>query len=250
MGVWSDTAADSGEAAVSTPIPSSTPMQIAVFATCITDTVMTAAAVATVRVLERLGHAVEFPAEQTCCGQMHFNNGYHELGLDLGRRTERIFEDYEAIVSPSSSCAAHLRTLFPGFRSRLYELSEFLVEKLQIADVGATFPHRVTYHPTCHSLRVARVGDGPLRLLRHVRGLELVPLLRADECCGFGGTFALKNPDTSTAIVDDKCDCIEQSGAEYCTALDASCLLNIGGRLLRRGSSVRTIHLAEILAST
>jgi len=225
-------------------------MRIAFFATCIADTVATPAAVATVRVLERLGHVVEFPTDQTCCGQLHFNSGYSDIGLDLGHRLEQIFEGYETIVSTSSSCAAHLRALVPGFQSRLYELSELLIEKLQVEDVGAHFSHRVAYHPTCHSLRVARVGDGPMRLLHSVRGLELVPLPRADECCGFGGTFALKNPDTSTAIVDDKCDCIEKSGAEYCTALDASCLLNIGGRLLRRGSAVRTIHLAEILAAT
>jgi L-lactate dehydrogenase complex protein LldE len=225
-------------------------MRIAFFATCIVDTLATPVAVATVRVLERLGHDVEFPLEQTCCGQMHFNSGYQDAASDLGLRLERVFQDYEVIVSTSSSCAAHLRALVPGFRSRLYELSELLVEKLGVEDVGARFAHSVTYHPTCHSLRVARVGDGPLRLLGSVRGLELMPLPRADECCGFGGTFAIKNPDASTAIVDDKCDCIEKSGAEYCTALDASCLLNIGGRLHRRGSSVRPVHLAEILAST
>jgi L-lactate dehydrogenase complex protein LldE len=129
-------------------------------------------------------------------------------------------------------------------------LSELLVERLGVTDVGASFPHRVAYHPTCHSLRVTRVGDAPLELLRQVRGLNLVELSRADECCGFGGTFAVKNADTSSAMLADKCDAIEASGAEVCTALDGSCLLQIGGGLKRRGDSVRALHLAEILAST
>jgi L-lactate dehydrogenase complex protein LldE len=131
----------------------------------------------------------------------------------------------------------------------VFELSELLVRRLGVEDVGAVFPHRVAYHPTCHSLRVTRVGDAPLRLLEHVRGLELVDLPRADECCGFGGTFSIKNSDTSTAMLEDKCASIEGTGAEYCTALDGSCLLQIGGGLSRSGSAARPIHLAEILAS-
>jgi L-lactate dehydrogenase complex protein LldE len=129
------------------------------------------------------------------------------------------------------------------------ELSELLVHRLGIEDVGATFPHRVAYHPTCHSLRVTRVGDAPLRLLRQVRELELVELANARECCGFGGTFAIKNAETSSAMLADKCDAVEDSGAEICTALDGSCLLQIGGGLSRRGSSTRVVHLAEVLAS-
>ena len=131
----------------------------------------------------------------------------------------------------------------------MYELSELLVRKLGVTDVGATFPHRVTYHPTCHSLRVTRAGDAPLELLRNVRGLELVELPRADECCGFGGTFSIKNAETSSAMLADKCAAIAASGAEFCTALDGSCLLQIGGGLSRARSSVQALHLAEILAS-
>lgn len=225
-------------------------MQIALFVTCLGDTLCPEIGRATVTVLERLGHEVVFPGEQTCCGQMHANSGHLDEALTLTRRFERVFSDSDAIVSPSSSCVSHLREHAPRLSSRLFELSELLVNELGIEDVGASFPFRVAYHPTCHSLRVAKVGDAPLRLLRRVRGLELVPLERAEECCGFGGTFAVKNADTSSAILTDKCDAVEASGAAYCTAVDGSCLLQIGGGLTRRDSQVQTLHLAEILAST
>src|SRR5581483_11819670 len=182
-------------------------------------------------------------------GQMHVNSGYVREGQRLGERAARVFRAYDVVVSPSSSCVGHLREHVPAFRDRLFELSELLVERLGVEDVGAAFPHRVVYHPTCHSLRVTRVGDAPLRLLRSVRGLELAELGEADECCGFGGTFAVKNADTSSAILADKCAAIEASGADVCTALDGSCLMQIGGGLSRRGSAARTLHLAEILAA-
>ena len=153
------------------------------------------------------------------------------------------------IVSPSSSCVGAVRELAPGIAPRVFELSELLVRKLGVEDVGAHFPHRVTYHPTCHSLRVTRVGEAPLRLLRAVRGLDLVPLPDADECCGFGGTFAIKNADTSSAMLADKCRAVLDTGAEVCTAVDGSCLMQIGGGLARQRAGVRTMHLAEILAS-
>jgi L-lactate dehydrogenase complex protein LldE len=225
-------------------------MQIALFATCLGDTLSPESVRATVEILERLGHDVVFPAEQTCCGQMHANSGYTGEARALGERFNDLFADYDAIVSPSSSCVGHLRAHSPALEGRLFELSELLVSHLRVEDVGASFPHRVAYHPTCHSLRVTNVGDAPLRLLRNVRGLELVELDRADECCGFGGTFALKNAETSSAILADKCDAVDASGAEVCTALDGSCLLQIGGGLARRASATRTMHLAEILAST
>jgi L-lactate dehydrogenase complex protein LldE len=225
-------------------------MQIALFITCVGDTVSPEAGRATVAVLERLGHEVVFPAEQTCCGQLHANSGYIDEADALVHRFADVFDGYDTIVSPSSSCVGHLRAHDPALQGRLFELSELLVSRLGVEDVGASFPHRVTYHPTCHSLRVTNVGDAPLRLLRNVRGLDLVELERADECCGFGGTFALKNADTSSAILADKCDAIEATGAEVCTALDGSCLLQIGGGLSRRGSATRPLHLAQILAST
>jgi L-lactate dehydrogenase complex protein LldE len=222
-------------------------VRIALFATCIGDTLFPEACRATVRVLERLGHEVVFPAEQTCCGQMHLSSGYADEAAKLGRRFVEIFGAYETVVSPSSSCVGTVRELY-GLDNVL-ELSELLVSKLGVEDVGASFAGRVTYHPTCHSLRVTRVGEAPLRLLRNVRGLELVELPRDDECCGFGGTFSIKNADTSSAMLADKCDAVESTGADVCTALDGSCLLQIGGGLSRRGAGVRTLHLAEILAS-
>jgi L-lactate dehydrogenase complex protein LldE len=222
-------------------------VRIALFATCVGDTMFPEACRATVEVLERLGHEVVFPEEQTCCGQLHLNSGYPDEARRLGARMRDIFGDFDLVVSPSSSCVGTVRELH-GL-DNVYELSELLVRKLGVEDVGARFPHRVTYHPTCHSLRVTRVGDAPLRLLRSVRELELVELPRADECCGFGGTFSVKNADTSSAMLADKCACIGETGAEVCAALDGSCLLQIGGGLSRAGSKARAVHLAEILAA-
>jgi L-lactate dehydrogenase complex protein LldE len=222
-------------------------VRIALFVTCVGDAMFPEAGRATVEILERLGHEVVFPAEQTCCGQMHLNSGYDEEAGRLARRFEEIFGGFEVVVSPSSSCVGTMREHY-GL-GNVFELSELLVRRLGVEDVGASFPHRVAYHSTCHSLRVARVGDAPLRLLRRVRGLELVELARADECCGFGGTFSVKNADTSSAMLADKCASVEESGAEVCAALDSSCLLHVGGGLSRRGSRVKAMHLAEILAS-
>jgi len=222
-------------------------VRIALFVTCIADTMSPEAARGTVEVLERLGHEVVFPREQTCCGQMHLNSGHVREADALARRFATIFGEYDIVVSPSSSCVGTVREHYG--MTNVFELSELLVQRLGVEDVGARFPHRVTYHPTCHSLRVTRVGDAPLRLLRNVHGLDLVELPRATECCGFGGTFSIKNAETSSAILDDKLDCIEETGAEFCTALDASCLLQIGGGLSRRNAQARPLHLAEILAS-
>jgi L-lactate dehydrogenase complex protein LldE len=222
-------------------------MKVALFATCIGDTLYPESARGCVEVLERLGHEVVFPAEQTCCGQMHLNSGYAEEAARLAARFARVFASHDVVVSPSSSCVGTVRELY-GF-ANVYELSELLVHRLGVDDVGASFPGRVAYHPTCHSLRVTRVGDAPMRLLRNVRGLELAELPGAEECCGFGGTFAVKNADTSSAMLADKCASIEQAGADVCTAVDGSCLLQIGGGLSKRRSRVRTVHLAEILAA-
>jgi L-lactate dehydrogenase complex protein LldE len=223
-------------------------VRIALFVTCLGDTLFPDAGRATVQVLERLGHEVVFPEEQTCCGQMHLNSGYAREARKLGRRFTEIFRAFDAVVSPSSSCVGTVRETLA--MDNVFELSELLVQRLGVEDVGASFRARVAYHSTCHSLRVTRVGDAPLRLLRSVRELELVELPRADECCGFGGTFAIKNAETSSAMLADKCAAIESTGAQVCTAVDNSCLLHIGGGLARRSSPVRTVHLAEILAST
>ncbi len=231
--------------------------RVALMATCLTDTFFPDTARAVVRLLERLGCTVEFPAAQTCCGQMHYNTGYRRQAAVLARRTARVFDGYDAVVAPSGSCVGMVRDLYPGLHrattsvaARTYELSEFLVDVLGVTDVGAYFPHRVTYHPTCHSLRMLGVGDKPLALLREVRGLDLVELPADRQCCGFGGTFALKNADTSTAMLADKMRNVLDTGAQVLTAGDNSCLMHIGGGLSRLSTGVRALHLAEILAST
>ena len=225
-------------------------MRVALFITCFNDTLFPATGRATVELLRRLGCEVEFPEAQTCCGQMHGNTGYEEYGLDLVRRWERVFADAEVVVSPSASCVGYVREHVPSADGRLFELTEFLVDRLGVTDVGASFPHRVTMHPTCHSLRLLRVGDRPRRLLEAVRGIDLVDLGEAEECCGFGGTFAVKNADTSMAMLSDKLRRVLDTRAEVCTAADNSCLMHIGGALRRQRAGVRTMHLAEILAAT
>jgi L-lactate dehydrogenase complex protein LldE len=224
-------------------------VRVALFVTCFNDTLFPETGRATVTLLERLGCQVDFPEEQTCCGQMHMNSGYPAEGSRLARRFARVFEGAEAIVSPSASCVGMVRDHAPG-APPAYELSEFLCGVLGVEDVGAYYPHRVTYHPTCHSLRALRVGDAPLRLLRSVRGIDLVELPEAEECCGFGGTFAVKNADTSAAMLSDKMRAVLDTRAEVVTAGDNSCLMHIGGGLLRQRAGTRAVHLAEILAST
>ncbi len=224
-------------------------MRVSLFITCFNDSLFPETGRAVVRLLERLGQEVEFREQQTCCGQIHRNSGYEEEARALAERFARVFEGAEAIVTPSASCAGTIVEAVPELAPRVHELSRFLTDALGVEDVGASFQGRVCYHPTCHSLRALRVGDRPLRLLRAVRGLELVELEGAEECCGFGGTFAVKNADVSTAMLDDKLAAVERSGAEVVAALDTSCLMHIGGGLHRRGSAVRTMHLAEILAS-
>jgi L-lactate dehydrogenase complex protein LldE len=225
-------------------------VRIALFITCFNDTLFPATGQAVVTLLERLGHEVVFPEEQTCCGQMHGNTGYEALGQSLLSRWDRVFADESVVVSPSASCVGFVREHVSSSRGRLFELTEFLVDQLGVTDVGASFPHRVTLHPTCHSLRLLHVGDRPRRLLSEVRGIDLVELEDADECCGFGGTFAVKNADTSMAMLGDKLRRVLDTRAEVCTAADNSCLMHIGGGLRRQRAGVRTMHLAEILAAT
>ena len=239
-------------------------MRVALFITCVNDTLFPGTGKAVVSLLRRLGCDVDFPAAQTCCGQMHVNTGYPKEGVRLARHFTEVFAGYDAVVAPSGSCAAMVREQYPKLvrpgskgaaaiaevAPRVYELSEFLLDVLKVDDVGAYFPHRVTYHPTCHSLRGLHLGDKPTRLLSKVRGLELVPLPRAEECCGFGGTFAIKNADTSLAMLGDKVRHVLDTRAEVCAAADNSCLMQIGGALHRQRAGVRTVHLAEILAAS
>jgi L-lactate dehydrogenase complex protein LldE len=234
--------------------------------TCINDALFPDTGRAVVTLLRRLGVEVDFPEAQTCCGQPMVNTGYLDEAVPPLRSFVKAFDGYDAIVTPSGSCAGSARHQHgivaqrSGDRAlieavertapRTYELSEFLVDVLGVTDVGAYFPHRVTYHPTCHSLRMLGVGDRPVRLLQEVRGLDLVELPRAEECCGFGGTFAVKNADTSVAMVSDKARHARETGAEVLVAGDNSCLMNIGGALTRQRAGVRVMHLAEILAAT
>ncbi|MFF9641259.1 (Fe-S)-binding protein [Kitasatospora aureofaciens] len=245
-------------------------MRVALFATCVNDALFPATAVATVRLLERLGVTVDFPAGQTCCGQPQYNTGYRRACEPLVRRTARAFAGYDHVVTPSGSCVAMVRDNYPriGARAategrgseltdaaaalapRVVELTEFLVDVLGVEDVGAHFPYTVTYHPSCHGLRMLGLGERPLRLLRAVKGLELVELPGAEECCGFGGSFAVKNAAVSAAMAEDKLANALGTGAQVLCGADNSCLLHLGGTLRRRGDALRPLHLAEILAST
>ncbi|WP_175410463.1 (Fe-S)-binding protein [Streptomyces sp. TRM64462] len=245
-------------------------MRVALFVTCVNDTLFPRTGQAVVRLLERLGVDVDFPAAQSCCGQPQFNTGYRHETEPLVRRFDAAFEGYDYVVTPSGSCAAMVRDNYPRIGAkaaaehrgreladaaaravpRTFELTEFLVDVLGVTDVGAYFPHTVTYHPTCHGLRVLGLRDRPRRLLERVGGLELRELPGADECCGFGGTFAVKNADVSAAMGADKVRAIRATGADMVCTVDNSCLLHIGGTLARQGAAVRPVHLAEILAST
>jgi L-lactate dehydrogenase complex protein LldE len=230
-------------------------VRVALFITCFNDTLFPQVGKATVGLLERLGIAVEFPPGQTCCGQMHFNSGYRPECVPLVRNFANVFRGYDAVVTPSASCAAMVRhyhkVVDPAVRvPTVYELCEFLTDVLEVTDVGAYFPHTVAFHATCHSQRLLRIGDRPQRLLGAVEGLELLPLRHPAECCGFGGTFSVKNPDTSTAMGEDKVADIRGTGAEVLASADTSCLLHIGGLLSRHGDPIRVMHLAEILAGT
>jgi L-lactate dehydrogenase complex protein LldE len=237
-------------------------VKVALMVTCVNDAMFPETGKAVVTLLRRLGVDVEFPSGQACCGQPMLNTGYLDEAVPVVRNCVQAFEGYDAVVTPSGSCVGSVRhqhslvahragdPSLTALSDRTYELSEFLVDVLGVTDVGAYFPHTVAYHPTCHSLRMLGVGDRPLSLLRAVRGLRLVRLPRAEECCGFGGTFAVKNADTSVAMGADKARHAVGSGAEVLVAGDNSCLVHIGGILSRQRSRTRVMHLAEILAST
>ncbi len=234
--------------------------------TCVNDVMFPETGRAVVSLLRRLGVDVEFPATQTCCGQPMVNTGYLDEAVPVVRNFVAAFRGYDAVVTPSGSCAGSARhqhgivarraddrvlsVAVEEVSPRVYELSEFLVDLLGVTDVGAYFPHTVTYHPTCHSLRMLGVGDRPRRLLEAVRGLRLVDLPKAEECCGFGGTFAVKNAETSVAMGSDKARHVRETGAEVLVAGDSSCLMHVGGVLSRQRAGVRVMHLAEVLAAT
>lgn len=239
-------------------------MRVALFITCLVDQLCPSIGASMVEVLRRVGCEVAFNERQTCCGQPAFNTGYRSEARALAERFIEIFEDSgaEAIVSPSGSCTAmvhHFHELFPdnaGWRERArkvaeraHEFSSFLVNVLGVEDVGASYAGRVTWHDACHGLRELNIHDEPRRLIKSVRGVEFVELPSADSCCGFGGTFAVKYPEISVAILDNKIEAIERTGARAVISGDASCLMQIGGRLTRKGSTVCAMHLAELLAA-
>ncbi len=241
-------------------------MQVSLFITCYNDTLFPETGRAVVRLLERLGVEVQFRPAQTCCGQMHANTGFRGEAFSQAKRFVKLYADAEAVVIPSSSCVAMIRDQYPGLIAelgndalrrefdallpRVLELSEFLIDKLGVEDVGAYFPHRVTYHASCHGLRSLHLGDRPFRLLKNVRGLDLANLDNLDRCCGFGGTFSVKNAEVSSAMLTAKLQDVRSTRAEFCTALDNSCLMHLGGALHKEFAAMRTIHMAEILAST
>ena len=241
-------------------------MRASLFITCYNDTLFPETGRAVVDVLERLGVDLDFQSAQTCCGQMHANTGFRCEAISQAKRFVQLYRDSECVVIPSTSCVAMIRDQYPGlleentdaqllrdFRAllpRVFEFSEFLTDKLQTDDVGAYFPHRVTYHASCHGLRGLNIGDRPFRLLHNVSGLELLPIANLERCCGFGGTFSVKNAEVSTAMLDAKLSDVLATGAQYCTALDNSCLMHLGGALHRQGRAIQTVHLAQILAST
>jgi L-lactate dehydrogenase complex protein LldE len=245
-------------------------MRVALFLTCVNDAIHPGTGRAVTTLLERLGVTVDFPAGQTCCGQPQYNTGYRHATEPLVRRMAEVFADYPYVVTPSGSCTARVRDNYPrigakaraegrggdlaeaadSLAPRVLDLTEFLVDVLGVTDVGAHYPHRVTYHPSCHGLRTLGLGERPRRLLEAVAGLELVDLPGAEECCGFGGTFAVKNPDVSAAMGADKVRHALSTGAEVLCGADNSCLLHLGGTLRRADAPMRTVHLAEILAST
>lgn len=241
-------------------------MRVALFVTCINDVMFPGTGRATVELLERLGCTVEFPMAQTCCAQVTTNTGYLDESVGQVRQYLKAFAGYEHVVAPSGSCTAAVRDQHPMLARhsgdeglvrevdevsrRIRDVPEFLVDVLGLTDVGAYFPHTVTYHPSCHGLRMLRLGDRPLQLLEAVRGLTLVDLPEAEQCCGFGGTFSIKNADVSAAMAADKARHVRETGAEYVVGGDNSCLMNIGGVLSRQRAGVKPIHLVEVLNST
>jgi L-lactate dehydrogenase complex protein LldE len=223
--------------------------KVSIFVTCIVDQFFPRVGMAMAEVLERAGCEVEFREDQTCCGQPAFNSGYVEEARDVARHFETVFAGAEYIVVPSGSCTAMITHHFDKPDSRVWEFSRFLTDVLKIEDVGARLDRTVTFHDSCHALRELKIKDGPRRLLANVRGLKLVEMDIAEECCGFGGTFSVKFPEVSGAMARTKIDSIAKTGADSVIALDQSCLMQLDGALKRSGSKVTTMHLAEVLAA-
>ena len=237
-------------------------MKLSLMITCLGDVLRPETGKATVALLRRLGHEIEFPEAQTCCGQPFFNSGFADLARQQAKHTISAFAGERIVVAPSGSCAAMVKHEYPHLledepewrdrakelAGRTYELSEFLVHRLGVFDVGARYEGKIAYHYACH-LRGLGLTDEVEQLIRHVQGTTLMPLAHADQCCGFGGSFSVRYPHVSGAMVDDKVRCIVQTEADALVSTDAGCLMNIGGRLHRQGRTVRVLHLAELLES-
>jgi L-lactate dehydrogenase complex protein LldE len=235
-------------------------MKVSLFIPCLTDQFFPRVGINVYKILKKAGVDVDYPEAQTCCGQPAFNSGYHAEAIELAQRFLQIFRNSEYIVSPSGSCTSMVKIFYPEIleqtqlqeqlheiTSKIYEFSDFLVNVLGITDLGVSFPHKVTYHDACHLLRELKIKQAPRDLIRQVRGIELVEMDRSEDCCGFGGTFSVKYPEISTAMVEDKAAAIVQTGAEYVVANDSSCLMQIDGYLRRNHMAAKPIHLADLL---
>jgi len=235
-------------------------MKVSVFITCLSDAIYPNVGEAMVRILARYGIQLQFPRLQTCCGQPAFNSGYWKEARESAITILDAFEDSDFVIAPSGSCTGmlhHYTKLFQDdpilleraerLKAKSYEFTQFIVKVLDIKDIGASFPHKVTYHPSCHGTRILGIKDEPLQLMHHVNGLELVTLPLAEDCCGFGGTFAIKMGSISGAMVSEKADHVLETEAEVLVGLDMACLMNISGHLMHRGKPVRVMHLAELL---
>ncbi|RED77552.1 MULTISPECIES: (Fe-S)-binding protein [Cohnella] len=235
-------------------------MKVSLFITCLSDAIFPRVGEAMIRLLARYGVTLEFPPVQTCCGQPAFNSGYWNEARTTARTIIEAFEDSDFVIAPSGSCTGmihHYPKLFENdpsmldralaLQSKTYEFTQFLVNVLGVTDVGATFRHKVTYHPSCHGTRLMGIKDEPMALMSRVQGLEFVPLPHAEDCCGFGGTFAVKMSDISGAMVNEKSDHVKETEAEVLVGLDMACLMNIAGNLRYRNEPVRVMHLAELL---
>jgi L-lactate dehydrogenase complex protein LldE len=235
-------------------------MRVSLFIPCLTDQFFPKVGINLYKILKKVGAEVDYPEDQTCCGQLPFNSGYHEEAIELAQRFLQVFRGAEYIVAPSGSCTSMVKIFYAEIledsglqeilhqvASKTYEFSDFLVNVLGVNDLGVHFPHRITYHDACHLLRELKVKDAPRDLIRHVRGVEFVEMEESENCCGFGGTFSVKYPEISTTMAEDKASAIAQSGAEYVVANDSSCLMQIAGYLSRKGIPAKPLHLADLL---
>ncbi|GIO61258.1 (Fe-S)-binding protein [Paenibacillus cineris] len=236
-------------------------MKVSLFITCISDALFPPIGEAMARLLARYGVRLDFPQVQTCCGQPAFNSGYWDEARASARTILEAFDDSDFVIAPSGSCTGMIHHYYPklfehepqlqekalALKEKTYEFTQFLVQVLGVTDVGAVFPHRVTYHPSCHGSRLLGIKDEPMQLMASVQGMELIPLPYAEDCCGFGGTFAIKMSDISGAMVEEKTQHVLETEAEVLVGLDMGCLLNIGGNLHYQGKPVRVMHLAELL---